>query len=401
MRTTLLISIAVVAIVVSGLSGATLLVPAHYETIQGAISVAGNGDTVLVSPGTYTENINFLGKAIVLASQYLVDGNPVTVRTTVIDGGSPANIDSGSVVVFVGGERAGSVLYGFTLRNGIGTAVPGSYHGGGIFIANGAMPVIEHNIIYSCNALIGGGVAAQSASPTISRNVIYANNSDKGGGLSLRDCQAQLEHNVIFGNTATTAGGGIYAEGSNVSISHDVIARDSSGNGGGINCLTSTWQISYCDFYGNLNGDFIGCSPAGFGDTSWGVNFNKDHVDVYHNLFREPKLADPQELDFSPQCDSRLVDAGGSPPETFPYGGKRADIGAYEILYYPGDLNTDKKINLVDATVYVNIIFRGTPTPCPAYIADLDCTRKINVSDLVALIAYWSGQGPVPCALTP
>src|SRR5216117_3331126 len=42
-------------------------VPADQPTIQAAINAAVNGDTVQVSPGTYIENINFLGKAITVA----------------------------------------------------------------------------------------------------------------------------------------------------------------------------------------------------------------------------------------------------------------------------------------------------------------------------------------------
>ncbi len=52
------------------------LVPGGYATIQGAINAAVNSDTVLVAPGLYYENITFLGKQIVVASQYLTTGNP-------------------------------------------------------------------------------------------------------------------------------------------------------------------------------------------------------------------------------------------------------------------------------------------------------------------------------------
>src|SRR5262245_23192392 len=58
----------------------TLNVPADYPTIQSAINAANNGDTVLVAPGTYYENINFNGKAITVtsssgASATIIDGS--------------------------------------------------------------------------------------------------------------------------------------------------------------------------------------------------------------------------------------------------------------------------------------------------------------------------------------
>src|SRR5438132_13793840 len=70
----------------------TLHVPADQPTIQAAINAASNGDTVLVSPGIYVENINFNGKAITVTSS----GGP---SVTIIDGGQ-----RGSVVTFFSGE---------------------------------------------------------------------------------------------------------------------------------------------------------------------------------------------------------------------------------------------------------------------------------------------------------
>lgn len=65
MRAALLVAIAIAAFAVPRRSdAATIRVPTDAATIQQAISAAVAGDTVLVSPGTYFENINFLGKAI-------------------------------------------------------------------------------------------------------------------------------------------------------------------------------------------------------------------------------------------------------------------------------------------------------------------------------------------------
>ena len=43
-------------------------VPDDFETIQAAIDAAQDGDTVLVQPGVYVENIDFDGHNIVVGS---------------------------------------------------------------------------------------------------------------------------------------------------------------------------------------------------------------------------------------------------------------------------------------------------------------------------------------------
>ena len=58
----------ILLVLVSTLHALTIHVPADEPTIQDGLDVAVGGDTVLVAPGTYVENIDFIGKAITVRS---------------------------------------------------------------------------------------------------------------------------------------------------------------------------------------------------------------------------------------------------------------------------------------------------------------------------------------------
>jgi len=116
-------TLTVIALMLVGLARAatTIHVPADQPTIQAAISAAQNGDTILVSPGTYAENIDFIGKAITVKS---TNG----AKVTIIDAHQV-----GPAATFKSGEIRASVLSGFTLTNGVGSGPPYFIYGGGVF----------------------------------------------------------------------------------------------------------------------------------------------------------------------------------------------------------------------------------------------------------------------------
>ena len=82
----------------SNVRATTIRVPEDQPMIQSAIQDAANGDSAIVSPGTFRENINFIGKDIVLGSLFLITGNDDYIQKTITEP------DSGSAITFSNGE---------------------------------------------------------------------------------------------------------------------------------------------------------------------------------------------------------------------------------------------------------------------------------------------------------
>jgi len=230
---------------------ATVNVPADQPTIQAGINAAVNGDTVLVAPGTYFENISFNGKAISVKGS----GGP---KATIIDGGQ-----KGSVVSFTSGETLSAVLSGFTIQNG---AAPFSFQGGGINIVNSS-PSIRGNVITqntACNE--GGGIGLINGAPSIMQNTISHNSQmvscsggSGGGGLYLEGATgAKIIGNSIIANIFPPGSGISLNAGGSPLIQNNLIAANDSGKfgmGGGFYIVNgSNPAIVQNLIYGNRAG---------------------------------------------------------------------------------------------------------------------------------------------------
>lgn len=321
---------------------ATIHVPGNYPTIQEAIDAAAKGDTVLVAPGTYAENINFKGKAVLLKSE---QGPGMTI----IDGQQ-----AGCVVTFDKGEGPDSVLDGFSITNGYASSGAGIHFvsssplvrnsvffgnqaklsGGGIFGYNSSAlvenntftdnsvgqygggiafrvcdsPTVRNNVVFKNTAICGGGVYIWSNSAIVENNAIFGNTAGAGGGFYANIYDATVTSNTIFGNTATSLGGGMsVVNASDITAVNTVFWDNNAPQGTEIAVgtkLPSTLTVSHCDVEGGMASVWV--------ETGCTLNWGQGMIDA------DPLFVDSVDGDFHIRYTSPCRDAGDNSVTVLP-----------------------------------------------------------------------------------
>jgi len=149
-----------------------------FTTIQAGIIASADGDTVLVHPGVYYENLSIIEKNITLASLEMTTGNPQYIATTVIDG---QRQESGIVMRFIDDFVT---VQGFTIQNCYSTFFD-SPDGGGIQVIQVNNGLIKNCQIQDNIALKGGGIYAVISTLTLSGLSIVKNSASLGGGMCI------------------------------------------------------------------------------------------------------------------------------------------------------------------------------------------------------------------------
>jgi predicted outer membrane repeat protein len=190
----------------AGSSDATIRhVRDDYPSIQLAILASGDGDTVLVEPDTYGEAIDFLGKSILVASWYVLEGDTSLIRQTVIDAGM---VIAASVVRFASEESRASRLAGFTIKGG------SAQLGGGIY-CHQTSPTLDHlRVVHNTATGDGGGIYALYGFPLVSACTIAYNQAvtGDGGGIWAQLSDIEIRNNYIHHNHALFRGAGVFCE---------------------------------------------------------------------------------------------------------------------------------------------------------------------------------------------
>jgi len=182
------------------------------NAIQQAIDNARDGDTLVVSAGTYEGPINFNGKAVTVTSTNPDDPNVIAL--TIID-----CEQSSRGFVFDSNESSETVVEGFTVINGINTDVNSvvGIGGGGIYVGMNSSPTIRNIVIRDCisnpdlnGAGYGGGIyVGIGSSPRFVNCIIEDCNAQRGAGAYCDSNSSALFKHCSFTGNSSDIGGGI------------------------------------------------------------------------------------------------------------------------------------------------------------------------------------------------
>jgi predicted outer membrane repeat protein len=254
----ILISVFMFTVSVCGFSGVTLQVGPDdtYTSIQAAIGSAVSGDQIVVAPGTYSESINFLGKAVHLVSS---DGP----AETIIDGDGHYH-----VVQCVTGEDPNTILEGFTLTRGNANGPTDADQRGGGMLNYLANPTIKNCTFAANKAKYGAGMYNDQSSPTITDCVFEKNTThnglpdkypaDNGGcGAGMYNVNSSPAiSDCLFKENATGSGGkGASGKYRLFSTGLAGYTGGEGGSGAGIYNDNSHPAVTGCDFNANVTGN--------------------------------------------------------------------------------------------------------------------------------------------------
>jgi hypothetical protein len=221
----------------------TLCVPAEYLTIVAAMDVATAGDTVLVSPGTYVEELDYSGKDVVVRAR------PFGGRTVI----------SGTVR-WESGEGPGAILEGFFIEGE-----------GPLLVVDRAAPLLRWLTIVArekrcvrpihlhgaaarleqvlVSRACSGALLATAADQSVIERCVFdrcgprqiwdrGNLLYRGGALLLEEGSQTLVQDCLFGGCAADKGGAIAIEGATARVLHSRFLLNRASLGGAL-CVSS------------------------------------------------------------------------------------------------------------------------------------------------------------------
>jgi predicted outer membrane repeat protein len=233
---------------------------APCQTIGYALSQAGDTDTILITAGTYNENLEISGKDLTIRGGYTISDTEWLEGTgeTVVDGNDADRVffihDSNSVLenlTITGGQAPSTQCWGsgvwvtngaVAIRSSIITGNAGDCGGAGIEVNHDFGPAhltLESSTVsYNTSGEIGGLHVWGGNASALVQDVTFVGNTAgySGGGIAVvHNASAVIVDTHLFSNTATDMGGGIAVrDGASAAVSNSQIYSNTAlGAGGG------------------------------------------------------------------------------------------------------------------------------------------------------------------------
>lgn len=237
-------------LVACAVHGAVIHVPSEQPTIQAAIDIAIDNDTILIANGTYTGSgnvdINTLGKAITIQSENGPD-------LCVIDCAGKAR-----GFIFETNETRTTIIRDMSIING------SDYIGAGIYIKANCSPSIINCVIKNCTSNVNGGGChvIHPSSPLFDSCKFHDNQAmSSGGGLASDGVNVELSNCEFVRNTAgINAGAAIFFDSNTSAVLSNCIFSDNSAHrcGAVMSTNETTTSLNNCTFTGNHSESFAG-----------------------------------------------------------------------------------------------------------------------------------------------
>jgi parallel beta-helix repeat protein len=294
--------------------GEDTLIVAPGESIQAAINAAAVGETVVVDPGTYHENIRLRpGVNVVGAGQTatilqgLGNSNVVTALNV-----TDARMEGFKIL----GSGTDPSLAGVVITGGSVEFSRNWIYGNinGMRIQGNSSAIVRNNLFErngsSSDPVLNYGLICLSSTPLIANNVIF---NTRGAGMYFAwadSTGAQVINNTVANNSDY----GIWCySGANVTIKNNIVARNNTGISASAGAAPI---ISFNDVFGNTwlnyNPQTGGVAAPGPGDISVDPLFDTASVPPYHLSFASP-----------------CINAGDPNPLFNDIDGTRNDMGAF------------------------------------------------------------------------
>ncbi|MBN1673347.1 MAG: hypothetical protein JXR37_20040 [Kiritimatiellae bacterium] len=313
-----------------------------FTNIQAALDIAFDGETVLVTNGTYN-----------LAAQLAVSRG-VTVRS--VNGPDQTTIHGNYVTRCLYLDHADAVVDGFTIMRGTAFSGPGVYlngggtvtnctirdndasgNGAGVYCAGGG--TVVDCTLNNNEGDEGGGVYCDGGGTIL--NCVIRNNVSAGswGGAGVYCAYGGMIRNcVLSGNQAWNDGGGVYCDGGGT-IENCTIIDNEAGAGGGVCCRWGGTVRNSVIYSNSGDPDSENWDSSGDG-ISFVYSCTVPLVGGDGNVTNNPQFVNELGGNYRLRPDSPCVDAGANLAWMFGAadldGNARifngtADMGAYEV----------------------------------------------------------------------